>query len=177
MSDSIKSQYSDHEWFEISSMPTMVGAAMAGAGKSGIIGTTKEAMASMKAIVSARTDYPDNRLIAAILEKADSFSDARERAGNYREMAVESMKEQNITSPEQFNAFMLDHCDRAIALVAAKCSAKDTEEYRQWARDVAEKVAAAASEGGFLGFGGEQISEPERQLLAQIEQRLSASIT
>ena len=147
MSDSIKSQYSEQEWFEISSMPTMVGAAMAGAGKSGVIGTAKEAMANMKAIVAARNDYPDNQLIAAVLEKADSFSDARERAGNYREMAVDKMKEQNISSPEQFNAFMLDHCDRAIALVAAKCSAKETDEYRQWAKDVAEKVASAASEG------------------------------
>lgn len=177
MTESIKAQYSDEEWFEISSMPTMVGAAMAGAGKSGVIGTAKEAMASMKAIVAARNDYPDNPLIAAILERADSFADARERAGDYREIAVSRMKEQNITSPEQFNGFMLDHCDRAIALVAGKCSVRETDEYRQWAKDIAAKVAEAASEGGFLGFGGEQVSEPERQLLAQIEQRLSASMT
>jgi hypothetical protein len=177
MTESIKAQFTDEEWFEISSMPTMVGAAMAGAGKSGVIGTAKEAMASMKAIVAARNDYPDNQLIAAILEKAESFSDARERAGDYREMAVSKMKEQNVTSPEEFNRFMFDHCDRAIALVAGKCSARETDEYRQWAKDVAARVAEAASEGGFLGFGGERVSEPERQLLAQIEQRLSSAIT
>jgi hypothetical protein len=33
-------------------------------------------------------------------------------------------------------------------------------------------VAAAASEGGFLGFGGEQVSEPEKQLIAKIRDAL-----
>jgi len=54
MSTSVKEQFSDDEWFLISSVPSMVGAAMAGAGKSGIIGTTKEAMASMKSVVAGK---------------------------------------------------------------------------------------------------------------------------
>ena len=177
MGESVKSKFSEQEWYEISSMPTLVGAAMAGAGKSGVIGTAKEAMANMKAIMSARNDYPDNEVIAAILEKADSFSDARERAGDYRKKALDSMKEHDVKTPEEFNSFMLAHCDKAVALVASNCSEKDAQEYRQWARAVAEKVASAASEGGFLGFGGEQVSEPERQLLAQIDQRLQTGLS
>lgn len=173
----IRGLFTEEEWFEISSMPSMVGAAMAGAGKSGVIGTAKEAMASMKAIMAARSDYPDNRLIDAILQKADSFSDAKEKAGDYHQRAVDKMQSQNVKSVEEFNAFMLTHCDRAIALVAQKCSDTEVAEYRQWARAIAEKVAKAASEGGFLGFGGEQVSEPERQLLAQIDQRLGGAIT
>jgi hypothetical protein len=33
-------------------------------------------------------------------------------------------------------------------------------------------VAQAASEGGFLGFGGQQVSEPEKQLIAKIRDAL-----
>ena len=44
MSNAVKDQYSDDEWFLISSVPSLVGAAMAGAGKSGIIGTAKDCL-------------------------------------------------------------------------------------------------------------------------------------
>ena len=37
---------------------------------------------------------------------------------------------------------------------------------------IGEKVAMAASEGGFLGFGGEQVSVEEKQALARISQAL-----
>jgi len=107
MSTSVKEQFSDDEWFLISSVPSMVGAAMAGAGKSGIIGTTKEAMASMKSVVAGKNDYPNNELIAAVLPKAESFSEAKEKAGAYREKAMAQFKEQNIKSPEDFNSYML----------------------------------------------------------------------
>lgn len=79
MPDAVKNKFSDDEWFLIASVPSMVGAAMAGAGKSGIIGTTKEAMASMKTIVAGSSDYPDNNVIAAILEKAGASQMQRKR--------------------------------------------------------------------------------------------------
>ncbi len=166
---SIKDQFSDDEWFVVASMPAMIGAAMAGAGSSGIIGTAKEAMASMKSVVAGATDFPDNAVIAGVLEKAGSFTEAKEKAGAYREKAVGEMKERGITSADDFNAYMLTHCEKAVALVAERCSASDSEQYRQWTRSIAEKVANAASEGGFMGFGGEQVSEGERTLLSKID--------
>jgi len=109
MSDVVKDQFNEDEWFLISSMPSMVGAAMAGAGKSGIIGTAKEAMASMKTMVAGKSEYPDNQLINAILERAESFSDAKEKAGEFREKALAQFKDQNIKSPEEFNKYMLEN--------------------------------------------------------------------
>ena len=55
MSDAVKDQFSEDDWFLIATVPTMVGAAMAGAGKSGIIGTAKEAMASMKSLAAGKS--------------------------------------------------------------------------------------------------------------------------
>ena len=110
MPDAVKNKFSDDEWFLIASVPSMVGVAMAGAGKSGIIGTTKEAMASMKTIVAGSSDYPDNNVIAAILEKAESFSDAKEKVGSYREKTLEQLEQQNIKTADEFNTFMLENC-------------------------------------------------------------------
>ena len=39
-------------------------------------------------------------------------------------------------------------------------------------RGLADKVANAAKEGSFLGFGGERVSSNERQMIAQIETAL-----
>ncbi len=169
MSDAVKDQFIEDEWFLISSVPSMVGAAMAGAGKSGIIGTAKEAMASMKGMVAGKSDYPDNELINAVLVKAESFSDAREKAGVYREKAMAQFKEQNISSPEEFNNYMLDNARKAVALVKDKRGDKEAEEYQQWCISVAKKVAEAASEGGFMGFGGEQVSDGEKALMAELQ--------
>jgi len=170
-----KDNFSEDEWHLISTVPSMVGAAMAGAGKSGIIGTTKEAMASMKSIVAGRNDYPDNPVIAGILEKAESFSDAKAKAGDMRDKTVAELKSQNVQSPEEFNSYMLGNCEKAIALVNERCGADAADEYRQWSMTIAEKVAQAASEGGFLGFGGEQVSEGERALLSKIEKTLNVA--
>ena len=169
----VKDQYSDDEWYLIATVPSMVGAAMAGAGQSGIIGTTKEAMASMKSIVAGKNDYPDNEVIGGILDKAESFSEAREKAGVFRDKAMADFKSHNIQSPDDFNTYMLSNCQKAIALVTERSGAQAASEYRLWSMAIAEKVAQAASEGGFLGFGGEQVSDGEKQLLAKIEQTLN----
>lgn len=169
MSSSIKEQFSDDEWYLVSSVPSMVGAAMAGAGKSGIIGTAKEAMASMKTVVAGKNEYPDNELIGAVLPKAESFSDAKEQAGAFREKAMAQISERNIKSPEDFNRYMLEDAGKAIALVKERRGEKEANEYQEWCINVAKKVAEAASEGGFMGFGGEQVSEGEKALMAELQ--------
>ena len=169
MSESVKDQFSEDEWFLVATVPSMVGASMAGAGKSGMIGTAKEAIASMKGVIAGKTDYPNNRVIGGILEKADNFGDAKEQAGAFREKAMSQFKEQNIKSPEEFNTYMLDNARKAIAMVKERRGEQEANEYQAWCIDVAKKVAEAASEGGFMGFGGEQVSDGERALMDQLK--------
>ena len=40
---------------------------------------------------------------------------------------------------------------------------------------LARRVAEAAKEGSFLGFGGERVSEGERQMLAKLDGALGRS--
>jgi hypothetical protein len=53
----------------------------------------------------------------------------------------------------------------AVALVDAKATAAEGDEYRQFALTVAEAAAAANREGGFLGIGGKPVSAAEQAAL------------
>lgn len=55
----------------------------------------------------------------------------------------------------------------ATAIVKAK-AADELEDFRSLVLEVAQRVAAAGKEGGFLGFGGVKVSEKETAAIAQI---------
>jgi hypothetical protein len=55
---------------------------------------------------------------------------------------------------------------RAVnALLERKASPEDGAKYRAWIRTTAQRAALAAKEGGFLGIGGQRVSEREQQML------------
>jgi hypothetical protein len=58
---------------------------------------------------------------------------------------------------------------QVAALVDAKCSPEEAAGFKQWLVEVAQAIAAADKEGGFLGFGGQRISDKEQAALAEID--------
>jgi hypothetical protein len=55
---------------------------------------------------------------------------------------------------------------RAVnALLERKASPEDASKFRAWIRTAAQRAALAAKEGGFLGIGGQRVSEREQQML------------
>ncbi len=87
------------------------------------------------------------------------------------------MKEKGINSYEKMRAQALEDCRAVVSLLASKSSNQEAREYKQWAMSVAEKVAMATTEGGFLGFGGERLSANEKQLLGEIQSALGVQST
>jgi hypothetical protein len=63
--------------------------------------------------------------------------------------------------------------NEAQTIVASK-SPNDAKDYAAMVMTVATNVANAAKEGGFLGIGGEQVSNEEQVALSQIKRALSA---
>jgi len=170
----IKDDFSEDEWFLLSSTPAMIGAAMSGAAPSGVIGTLKEMTASMRASVQGLSDYPDSELIAALLEKAANWDEAKDKMSDYREKAKSRLSSAEITSRDELQAHVLGECAAAAKLVDAKCSADEAKHYKEWSVKIANKVATAAKEGGILGFGGERLSAEEAELIGKIETALGA---
>jgi hypothetical protein len=75
---------------------------------------------------------------------------------------------------EQMRSKYLSDLRANLALVREKGGAADGEAYAKFVMHVAGKVANAAKEGGFLGFGGQEISKREAELLDQL--RLSLGV-
>jgi hypothetical protein len=62
----------------------------------------------------------------------------------------------------------LDACRAAAAVLRTKAGPEESYEYKRWVLVVAERVAAAAKEGGLFGFGGEQINAGEVATINEI---------
>jgi hypothetical protein len=64
------------------------------------------------------------------------------------------------------------HLRDATAIVAAKATPAETNSYKTFVMTVAQAVASAHKEGGFLGIGGKQITDEENQALDEISSAL-----
>lgn len=161
----------------LSSLPQAIGSAVAFCGRSGLFGTGKEMFVNAQAMMAGAEEFPDNELIRTVVPDAHAADRSAElaQAKKTRDWVGARLKAKGITSPEMLTALTLDDCREAAKLLAAKFDAKAVGEYKQWAISVAEKVAMASTEGGFLGFGGERLSEPERKLIADLKSALDLS--
>lgn len=166
----IREQFTDDEWFLLLSTPAVVGAAVATAGKSGPFGTAKEAVAGMTTAATASKDYPDNELIQELTKRIVDREEAKAQLEAYREKAMTKLKDKN---PEALRAETLEDARKTSALLSSKVTSEQAREYKAWAMKIAENVANAAKEGGFMGFGGEQVSEEERTVIADIDSALT----
>jgi len=148
---------------------------MSAAAPSGVIGTVKELSASMRTTVQGLQTHGSSELVVALLDRADNWSDAKDRAEDYRERTQARFKEAGVSTSESLKSLVLDDCRAVAALVDEHCPEQDAKAYKDWCVLIATKVAEASKEGSILGFGGTKVSAEERALLSEIEQALGVS--
>jgi hypothetical protein len=135
----------------------LVGLAVATAGNSGIIGTFKEAVAVARGMTDAATQYPQNELIQSLI---------KDLSQNRPTMPSYSSTQPNVQ--QQIKSDALEKCRQVVALLSQKANTQEASDFKRWIISVSEKVANAAKEGGFLGFGGQRVSEAETATLKEI---------
>ena len=59
--------------------------------------------------------------------------------------------------------------------MTAKATPEEVEAFRRWLLAAAQAAADAAKEGGFMGFGAEQVSAGEKQMLDQVRAAIGAA--
>ena len=169
---SFESRFTEEEIFLLSSNPIQIGTVMAFAEGSGL-GTVKEMLANSKAYMSGLKEYPNNEIITGILPNvSEGFKDSMSKAKDIRQEAMERLKQNNIKSGDDLRAHLLENSKQVAAILDAKASPDEASEYKEWSMSIAENVAKAAKEGGFLGFGGTRVSEGEVEAFAQIADAL-----
>ena len=160
-----KSSFTPEEWAQLLEAPMMAGMAVSAAEPSGLFGMLKESFATGKLLVQAKADATANALIKAVAADYETAEG--------RKAASEGLKAKlGGGQPGEVKTKALDALRQVSALLAAKAPG-DAAAFKAWLTHVSQSVAQAAKEGGFLGFGGVQVSDAEKATLAEISTALA----
>lgn len=157
-----KSDFTPDEWKLLLESVMMSGIAVTAAEPSGLWGTLKESFASARTMASGKASSSD--LIKAIVSDLETS----EGRGVAREGLSEKLKGSN---PAEITAKSIDTLRQAAALLDAKAPG-EAADVKAWLRQISANVAEASKEGGFLGFGGIEVSASEKATLGEIDAAL-----
>lgn len=154
-----KADFNQSEWETLRDTPHLVALSVAIAGGSGIVGSLKEAMAPAMALVEAAKG--DNALLRDVCQPEEMKTSQKALRSRLKITDIDTLR-------SEFKNAALSGSNSALALLRQKGFNDDLTVYRNFLWDIGNRVAQAAKEGGFLGFGGERVSENERSLLSEL---------
>lgn len=143
-----RSEFNADEWTRVVEGPPLAGMIVITAQRGG---TLRESIALGKAYAEARQNQGANELLDAIVAEQPQV-DPQERfssADELRTRGVERIRE-------------------AIEVVSQKATPDEVDGYKQFVVDLAERAAHAHKSGGFLGIGGQEVSDAEQVALDEI---------
>ena len=154
-----KTDFSDQEWDLLRDTPHLVAIAVAVAGASGLFGSLKEAIAPAKSIVEAAQG--NNTLLREICSREEMKTAQSSLREQFKSTEFANLR-------DNMRASAISRVKSAMDLLRQKAGDDDRKAYQDFVTKIANGVAEAAKEGGFLGFGGERISENEQALLKDL---------
>jgi hypothetical protein len=146
-----KADFTEEEWKTILEAPPSAGLLVILSDRGGSI---RETFSMAKSYTEARQQHGESELLDDVVAAKPEMD--RSRAG----------------SPEELKQHNLDNLRQGIAVLKAKATDEEVEEYRKFILGLAERVAEARKEG-FLGLSGERVSDAERAAIAEIETALA----
>jgi hypothetical protein len=160
-----KSNFTPDEWKTLLEGAMMSGLAVTLAEPSGILGALKESFAASRALIEGKSD--SDELVKAI--------EAGFETSEGRAFAKDGIREKLAgAKAAELKARCIDTLKQVAALLEAKAP-QDAEAVKKWFYHISEKVAQADAEGGFLGFGGAQVTDAEKAALSEISSALKLS--
>ncbi len=158
----IRDSFAAADWARVVGAPMLAGIAVTAADPGGLLGAVRESAAAAGALRSGTGG--DNPLITEVV--------AAYETPEGREMARGVLKDQAAGKEPAAIVDAAVNELQAIATLVTQTAPDEAPGFKAWLNTIAGKVAEAASEGGFLGFGGEQVSASEKATL----HRLAAAI-
>ena len=152
-----KDDFTEDEWVRVVRAPFVAGLAITLADPGGPIEAAKETMATMR---TATNPPSREQLLAEVaLEVQAMAQEKRHPLQGYKPTAG------GTPGPQ-----VLDELREVQAIVAAKASPEEATAYAGWLVASAQAAAEAAKEGGFMGFGAQQVSEREQAMVDQVRE-------
>jgi hypothetical protein len=149
-----KADFNAEEWDTVVDGPVYAALRVIGASHGGRL---RESLALARTYQEARTNHGDDELLDELVKSPPAIDadEARHAQSNIAEVTSQQLHD-------------------AIGIVEAKATPAEADAYKAFVMTVAQAVASAHKEGGFLGIGGTQISDSENQALDEISGALGA---
>jgi hypothetical protein len=160
-----KTDFTAAEWDALRNAPHLAALAVAAAGASGL-GTFKESFAAMEGVMGAQKS--DNALLRELSTREEAMAGQQYLRGQ----VSLGMKPQELMEKLQTQAS--EQLRTAVHALHAKSPA-DATAYADWVAGIAKKVSEAATEGGFLGFGGERVSAAEVAMIDKLKAAMNVA--
>jgi hypothetical protein len=150
-----KADFTAEEWELVLEGPPSAGMMVVTAQRGG---TIRESFSIAKAYAEARKGHGESELL-------DEIVSAKPEIDHTRYRSIEELKQHS-----------LQHLRDAVELLERKATPEEVDEYKRFVLNLADKVAAAHREG-FLGLGGERVSDAERATVEEIANTLGTAST
>lgn len=149
-----KADFNAEAWSTVVDGPLYAGMRVISADRGG---TLRETLAMGRAYQEARQHHDESELLDELVKSPPAIDPDRLRqaGGNIADLTSTQLRE-------------------AIRILEDKATPAEVDEYKKFVMTIAQAVAGAHKEGGFLGIGGKQISDAENQALDEISSALGA---
>jgi hypothetical protein len=161
---SSRSGFSDEEWGLLVGLPQAVMIAASAAEPDGARRTMSENSAGLDAIAAGRDS--GNPLVHDVAtELVDRIGEPESDAPAAAPDAVVAPAAEATTD---LLAEALERAREAAALLAGRAGPGEAAAYKHWLVGIAEQVVGAAKSGGFLGIGGDWVTDAERRFVQDL---------
>lgn len=159
--------YTQDQVEKLMAAPMLVSMYIMGSSLSGPVGLVKEMMAGVEtAMKAAKETAPDSVLTALFSEENMKLQQVKMQEET-RESTAEA---QNM---DEAKTKMLGDVKQAVGIISAKGSPEEISAYKKLIVEVAENVANAAKEGGFMGIGGALVNDAEKTAISEIQKAVA----
>ena len=142
-----KAEFNAEEWTTVVEGPLLAGARVITSDRGGSL---RESLAMGKVYKHAREQQGGSELLDELLSSPPA------------------MDPQRLQGASEGGKVSLAGLTQAVELLEQKASPEEVEAYKGFVRGVADAVARAHKEGGFLGVGGKEVSPEEQTALDEV---------
>ncbi len=155
-----KSDFSEDEWARVVRAPFVAGLAISLADPGGPIEAAKESMATIK---SATNPPSREQLLAEVALELQALTQEHHNP----------LKGYKPSHGEMPGDQVLEELREVQAIVTTRSTREEATAFATWLLATAQAAADAAKDGGFMGFGAQQVSDGEQSMLDRLRETLA----
>ena len=158
-----KADFTEDEWTRLGRSPLVAAMAISLADPGGPIEAVKETNAAVKTVLDAAQGGDHGEFVQAVAQDVTAKVQRRENP-------LSGFKPKGTQAPVE----ILEELRAVNSLLVEKTTPEETEQFRDWLKESAQRAANAAKEGGFLGFHAKRVSEGEQEMLDRLGEVFSS---